>query len=293
LACHLVGKKAAYTLTRQDMDDPSSVVRESLGSLKIALMKRFDGIIGISPALVEDCLRHKFSSKILLLPNFLLLQELEAGRNHLRRSAVRERLGIPPDAGVLLFVGSAIERKGIDVLVDTFIGLARENNNLRLVLVGPMDSKESPKIDDQYVAQQKQKLSGAGLSERVIWTGTLRAGVQLADYYHISDVFVFPTRSEGLGNVIIEAMACELPIVATYLHGVTDMLVTPGESGYLAERDNVEGFVSATRQLLNDPELRHTMGAAGRKHMLQYFSFDSYRDKLAAFYRMLAGEQTL
>ncbi len=289
LVAHYEKRKAVYTITRQDHDNPSSVRLSRLGPLKVALYRRFDGVIGLSPALVEDCLANQFGAKLLVLPSFLLLEELEDGRNNLRRAQLRDELGIDQRATVMLLVGSIIHRKGIDLAIDAFIHLARERKDLYLVLVGPKSQAESRGVDERYVAEQMGKVAAAKLDDRVVWAGWVRDSDRLAGFYHLADIFVLPTRSEGLGNVLIEAMAAELAVVATRLEGVTDSVISHEKTGLLVKRDHQEGFISAIRTLADNPIQRQAIAASARRDCIAKYSYASHCVRLAGFYRRVAG----
>ncbi len=285
LVAHLLGKKAVYVITRQGFDNPSAIALHRLGRLKVRLFRQYDGVIALSPALAQDCLKHGFSSKMVILPNPMMVKELKAGRDKKRRAAFREQLGISLDDKVILFVGSIIPRKGVDIVGNVFCRLMQTRSDVRLVMVGPMNTAESSKVDESYVDRIRNRFHQDQVEHRVHWAGLVKDQKRLADYYHIADVFLLPTHAEGSPNVFAEAMAGELPVVTTHLVGITDATVTPGINGYLVDEGDVDGFVIALNALLDDPKLRKEMGKAGREKMLRRFGFDSYCSKLAAFYR--------
>lgn len=288
LVARLLDRKAIYHMTLLGSDTPGSLVSQSLGHLKLALFKQYHGVIGLTPALIEDCRQHGVESELLVLPGFLVFDPPSVP-NPARRERARQRLGIPSEARVLLFVGSIIRRKGVDLLVDLFTQLANERPDLWLMLVGAHTHAENPRLDEEFVADQQDKLGRAGLNGRVVWTGLVRDEGDLIDAYLASDAFVFPTRAEGQGYVILEAMGCGLPVVCSHLPGVTDVMVIHSETGYLVQPDDLEGFVTATSRLLDDPELRQRMGMAGYKRAVEEFGFDVYCRRLADFYRTVAA----
>lgn len=280
---HWMGKKAIYLMSLQGSDNPGKLLSESWGSFKLSLFKRYDGVIGLSPALVDDCRKFHFQSQLLVLPNFLSFDPLtvvdRSERNH-----IRTVLGIPETGSVLLFVGSVIMRKGFDLLISSFINLSKGNQDLWLVVVGPNNCRENPRLDEEFVNQQREKLKKAGLEKQVVWIGMINDQKLLAGYYQASDIFMFPSRAEGQGNVILEAMAAGLPIVSTHLVGVTDMMVEQEQQGFLIPKDDIDGFIQATKLLLEDHELRLKMGTLGRLKVLRDFSYDGYARKLSEFY---------
>jgi glycosyltransferase involved in cell wall biosynthesis len=157
-----------------------------------------------------------------------------------------------------------------------------------MLLVGPYKKDESEGIDAGYVAEQQHRLRIAGWAPNVAWLGTVTDKRDLAGYFSAADVFVFPTRAEGLGNVLIEAAAAGLPAVATNLPGVTDSVVTEGETGFLFPPEDVDALTQATERLVTDPDLRARMGLAARAQSKR-FGFEDYCRHLKAFYLKTAG----
>lgn len=288
LIAHLFKKKVIYLMSLEGSDNPSAVAAESLGKLKLSLLRKFDGLIGLSPALIEDCRKHGFSSNLLALPNFLTIESPVSSRSGENRLEQRKKWNIPDDSKVLLFVGSMIKRKGIDLVIDAFIRLSKEFDGLWLVMVGPDNKAANPRVDESFIEQQRKKIELAGSQDRVIWTGLVVDRNKLAGLYQISDVFFFPTRAEGQGNVILEAMSAELPVVVSRLPGVTDMMISNEENGFLHEVDDLEGFITSVRKLLMNPDLRLSMGKNGRERVMREFDFNTYCEKLANFYLQVA-----
>jgi glycosyltransferase involved in cell wall biosynthesis len=276
-----LGKKAVHTTSLFGCDNPGRV-RERWGSLGLNLYRRFDGVVALSPALAEDCGNHGIS-RVLCLPNFLLVPELEAGRNESLRAAMRSRHRIPPEDAALLFIGAAIQRKGIDVLIESYIRIARNYPRTWLILVGPCDKTAVAGFDLSYVDEQRGRLQSAHLSDRVIWAGMITDRRELVGYYSAADIFVFPTRREGSPNVLVEAMAAGLPIAATKLPGCTDNVVVDGESGFLTPLDDAGALARSIERLISDPSLlaRMSSSARGRSRL---FGFESYCRKLKGFY---------
>jgi len=122
----------------------------------------------------------------------------------------------------------------------------------------------------------------------VIWTGAVTDKHELVGYYSAADVFVFPTRMEGLGNVLVEAAAAGLPAVATNLPGITDTVVVDGETGFLVPPEDVGAFTQAVERLISDPTLaaRMSRSARARSHI---FGFESYCSRLKDFYMSIMG----
>jgi glycosyltransferase involved in cell wall biosynthesis len=279
---HTLGKKVIFTISLFGSDNPGTIA-ENRGALGLKLYRQFDGVVALSPALAEDCTNHGISN-VLCLPNFLVIPELEAGRNDGLRAAIRARHQIPPEDPVLLFNGTAIRRKGLDILVESYIRVAEAHPRAWLVLLGPCSRAEAgPGFDLSYLDEQRRRLNEARLSDRVIWTGMVTDKRELVGYYSAADVFVFPTRAEGMPNVLAEAMAAGLPVVASNLPGCTDYAVVDGETGFLVPLEDARGFAQAVERILSDPVLAARMSSSGRLRS-RLFDFESYCGRLKDFY---------
>jgi glycosyltransferase involved in cell wall biosynthesis len=284
---HLIGRKAIYHMTLSGSDNPSTLAQLPGGRLALALLRRFDGIVTVSPRLAEDCAKQNLRN-VLCLTNFLALRQLERGRDVAAREKVRRELSIPLDATVLLFVGSVIRRKGVDLLAECYARLAPRHHDLRLIIVGPQSPADDRGIDEEFIRSVRDRISRAGVTTRVLWAGMMRDNDELPRYYSAADIFVFPTRAEGLPNVLIEAIAAGLPCVATYLRGSTDFMVADGETGFLFPPEDVDAMTQAVERLVSDLTLRAKMGQAAHAHSKR-FGFENYRRLLRAFYLRVAG----
>jgi glycosyltransferase involved in cell wall biosynthesis len=287
LVLHPFKKKVVFSMIRYDIHIPSIIMKKPHGKLAVKMLRKFDGMIGLAPAFIEDCQRHGFTNKMLVLPNFMAVPGIENGKDTRQGNLLREELQIPLDAVVLLYVGSDHKRKGLDVVVDTFVELSKRHPGLNLFIVGPNSRLDHGYVDEEFIARQKNKLIDAGLEGRVVWTGLIADPDRLSRYYHAADIFVFPTRAEGSPNVLAEAMFAGLPVAISLLPGITDTIVRDGEDGYLIPVGDVKGFVKALDILIRDPELRLLMGSKSRERAVELFGFDQYCQKLGAFYKEL------
>ena len=168
---------------------------------------------------------------------------------HPRRRSEELRRSLAPDADVvLLYVGRIAPEKRLDLLVDAFPELqARTDARLALVLVGG-----GPAVPDLQ----------ARATDGVVFAGYQR-GLELAAHYASGDIFVFPSDTETFGQVVTEAMASGLPVVAPSRGGVLDT-VRPGKTGALFTPGSVEDFIESTLPLVQRPDLRRAQGARAR-----------------------------
>jgi glycosyltransferase involved in cell wall biosynthesis len=122
-----------------------------------------------------------------------------------------------------------------------------------------------------------------GLREKCIFVGNKR---NVEDYYPACDLTVLPSRHEGMPNVILESLACGVPVVATRVAD-NEILVPDGKVGFIVESEDAVGLATRIRELLDDSVLREKLGATARSWIVENFSADRMAEKMIAAYRMM------
>ena len=161
----------------------------------------------------------------------------------------------------LLFTGRLVYQKGLDLLLEALSAL--QDLPWRLTVVG-----DGPELDS--LTQQAQTL---GLGDRIDFVGW-KSRQDLLPYYHDANLFVFPSRHEGMPNSLLEAMSCGLPAIATDIAGNQE-LVVDGENGLLVPSEDVGALRDALRTLISQEHLRAEMGEAARQHILESYSWQA------------------
>jgi glycosyltransferase involved in cell wall biosynthesis len=187
---------------------------------------------------------------------------------------------IPTDRPLIFALGKFIERKGFQHLIDAIALLSHENHDLCPCLMlggrGPLKNN---------LRQRAQKRGG---SHKVFFLNYIPDDT-IPAYYTVADIFVLPSvvdprgDTEGLGVVLLEALACETPCIASNVGGIVDViqngfngfLVRPGDSGEIADR---------IRQLIEDDDLRKEMGKRGREYVVKNFSWKSKAKTMLSLY---------
>ena len=160
---------------------------------------------------------------------------------------------------VVLFVGSLIARKGVDTLLRAFAALASDLPEYRLVLAG-----EGP--EQANLAALAESL---GVAARVEFAGFLpQAGI--AARMRQARLFVLPSNEEGQGVVLLEAMASGLPVVASSVGGIPEVVVEG--TGRLFPAGDAAALAGQMRAVLTGPALWRQLGAAGRRHVEEHYS---------------------
>ena len=268
-------------------DDPLTLSQERFGAFKRRLLDHVDVWLGLSGAFFPRVLAagipgEKFR---LVYPGV----DLDAYRplTPEERRATRARLGLPGDARIVMSVGSVIRRKGVDRLLRAWERLRPRHGRDLLVIVGPATAAEGLEGDDLTFAEAARESSRAPtLDGTVLWVGRRD---NINDYLGAANLFLFLSRQEGLGIVILEALACGLPCILSPLDGIASEIVSDGGTGMIIkDPDDDAAVAEAVAHLLDRPDARRAMGEASRKTAVQRFTFDARADALAAIYRDLA-----
>ena len=185
-------------------------------------------------------------------------------------SPVRQQLGIPEGTKVVLSAGRLAWQKGFDLLIDAARYAAQEGRDDVLFLIAGKG-----KLMDKL----RRQVADAHLERRVYFLGFVE---DLKPYLAACDLFVLPSRFEGMPNAVMEAMAVARPVVATRVNG-TGELVTDGQVGYLVDPGDSPSLWNRMRYLLDHPHLAQQMGRAGRKRVQEHFSYEGMIDHLEAF----------
>lgn len=177
----------------------------------------------------------------------------------------------------ILFVGRHIERKGICYLIEAAKYLPRDQFEIRIVGVGDL-TEELKKQADALCHPEHSETESKDLPAEVIFTGKLSPEA-LANEYRTANVFTLPAivdskgDTEGLGVVLIEAMELGLPVVASDVGGIPDVVID-GISGILVPEKNPEALADAYKRLAADPELVKKILAGAEKHIDACFTWD-------------------
>jgi len=170
-----------------------------------------------------------------------------------------------------LFVGRIVPIKNLSFLIKAFLEALKENNKIILNIVGDGEKQEVEKL---------KKLANGNKNIRFLGAKTKN---ELVKIYQNSDVFCLTSKYDNYPNVIFEAMACGLPVIATNVGGIS-MQVVNNETGILVEIDNTEQLKNAILKLANDKNLRDKMGKAGRERVEKEFSWDKSAEQLEKLY---------
>ena len=208
--------------------------------------------------------------KVVTMYNGIDLTPFHEMNREQERLAVRRELGIAPDATVISTVAVLREPKGIQYLIRALPAILASFPAVRYLIVG----------DGAYRDELKEEVEKSGVVEYVIFAGMRR---DIAHVLSAADLFVLPTLTEALPTVLAEAMASRLPIIASAVGGVPEMIID-GENGQLVTAGNVQELEQACKRLIADPALRMRMGEAGWQTVNRKFNITEQVRQLENLY---------
>ena len=187
---------------------------------------------------------------------------------------------IPLAQPVLLFVGRVAHEKNIEFLLDMHVALIKKHPDALLVITG-----EGPAED-----ALKASVARLGLQNKVKMIGYLDRNHELIACYKAADVFVFASKSETQGLVLLEAMAQGTPVVALAELGTKSILIE-GE-GVLIAKDDIHDFADKVSILLSDPLKRESVGERGSQYAKEKWGAQVLAKKVAKFYKTIITQKT-
>jgi L-malate glycosyltransferase len=230
-----------------------------------------DGVTAVSRSLRDDTYRElRVRKPIEVIPNFLDCQIYRRRFDE----AVRNRLAPPGEFDALVIhVSNFRAVKRVDRVVEIFARL-RKRVRAKLVLVG-----EGPDFD--RVADLIERLD---LNHAVEILGEQQSLVPLLS---VADLFLLPSSQESFGLAALEAMGCEVPVVASAVGGLPEV-IDHGVTGFLHEADDLDGMVESAVRLLSDRGMHERFAQAARQAVVERFSADQIVPRYEATYEQLA-----
>ena len=251
---------------------PAQVLRGLARRFSRGQCNALDGVVVPSSAM-EDRLRgYGVGTDLHVLPTGLPETTFRAGD----RARFRASHGIPPETPVALFVGRVAHEKNIRFLLDALAHARRDLPGLLLLITGAGPA----------LADLRQASAQLGLGNAVRFLGYLDRRNELPDAYAAADVFVFASRTETQGLVLLEAMAQGCPVVALSVMGTADILST--ERGCRIAPDDRMGFAQVMVSVLGDTALRASLGTEAKDYAREW-SDSAMARRMAQLYHALVA----
>ena len=259
----LLNKPTILKVAMADSDLAFTRQGRVFGSLNQFMVRRFDRYIATTQAIVNELNARGLDREgVRFIPNGVDTAVF-APLSGTAKGALKERLGFT--AGLLVSCVAAVnERKNIDGVLRIWRQAVARGAPGHLAVVGPSPDSRYYEVLTQYVREQQ-------IGDRVSFVGQQ---ADVASYLQASDVFLFPSKREGMPNAVIEAMSCGLTCLVSTSSGV-EGLIRDGVDGYLLDVSDERGFTAALLTVLADEPLRAAIGENAREHIAADFSLGS------------------
>ncbi|OHB86799.1 MAG: hypothetical protein A3D13_09725 [Planctomycetes bacterium RIFCSPHIGHO2_02_FULL_40_12] len=185
-----------------------------------------------------------------------------------QRERTRKELAITDKEKVLLFFSSITKQKGAHLLIKALQGILKTDDQVKLMVVG----------DGDYLSGAKQLVKLLGLETHVIFTG-FASREKAPHYINASDIFILPTlRMEGMPFSVLEAMACQKPVIASRIGGILS-IIDDGVDGLLIPPGDIPELIRKTLFLLNNKNFAGKLAKNAREKIIQKFSVDNMAEE--------------
>lgn len=270
LAGKLLGRPAVVTVTGSGASGSVATLRSRRsGPALRRVIAHADAVVSLSAESTEELATIGIRRTVVSIPNGVDTAHFRPATD---RRALRRRLGLPPGP-IVFHAGRLSPEKGQDVLVEAWPQVTGSHGDALLLLAG-----DGPERAALHAAVRR-----LGVADRVCFLGDVP---DVAPYLAASDVFVLPSRAEGMSNALLEALATGLPCLASAVGG-NQAVIAPGENGLLSPPEDARELAAGLRALLSDGALRARLAVAARQTAERRFSLDSVADRHRALYTSL------
>ncbi len=240
-------------------------------------LKSYDRVICVSDKLLAECISAGIPiGNLCEIDNAIDLSSYESLP---QKRAARIQLDVDPEKPVVVAVGRLSKEKAFDVLIQAFSDLLQTGIDATLVIAG-----DGPERD-----ALQSRITSFGCDNSIRLVGHV---ADPRDVYAAADVFALSSTSEGLPNSLLEAMACGVPVVATAV-GAVPNVITDEANGLLIQPGEASPLTLALSRLLSNEDLRTQFASAGHRTIEEQFSFKHRMQKVAAVYdSLLAGHDS-
>lgn len=235
------------------------------GRVELGWLNRWASrLMVLNQGMIDEAVADGFRrEQIYWMPNPTDTDHFRPAADSSEKVQIREQLGLPPDARIVLYVGRLAPEKGLHWLVEAFASFCRQSPKALLVLCG--DGPQRVPLTAQA------NLLGVP-PEQILFAGS-RPVAEIANWCRAADSFALTSPSEGFSCALAESMASGLPSVVSDI-AANAQLVTNGEQGLMVPTGEISAIAAALQKLIDNPELCSALGGAARQRILEHYSLD-------------------
>lgn len=199
---------------------------------------------------------------------------------NLSKEDVKKKYGLPQDGLLIANVAFHHHEKGIDVLLDAIKLLkSKLDTKVYLCQIGQELSQEGGKVGTSYTEYLKEKAETLGIKNEVIWLGVQN---KVPEILSVIDIYTHPSREEGLGLILLEAFYSKIPVVASNVGGIPE--VVDSEKGILVNKEQPQALADALETLIQNPNIRIEKGTRGYNYVNELYNLNIQINKLIDTY---------
>lgn len=269
-------KKGTVVKVSMSNNDLSDIGRGFYGRVHKTFFRMIDLYISISSEITEELNKViPYYKRLVEIPNGVDTDRFKPATLE-QKEYLREILKLPPGL-IFLYVGGISKRKNIEWLIKTWTKFFREAPNASLVVVGPVSREDDKKILFDSISNY---LDQHRLKKKIIFRDYTDI---IEKYFQASDIFILPSKNEGMPNALIEAMSCGLACMTTKVSGASDLIIDE-KTGLFFDTDSEKDFYEKIMWLKDNPRERDRIGNAAREMILQKYSLHKISKRYADLY---------
>jgi len=279
----LFRKKVVLHMTLLGNDDPIAITKSyKFMQIRFKLISYINAFISISTPMSDSYRKTILPiDRLHQIPQGVDTKSFLPVSSQEEKNNIKSSLRLPMDEKLVIFVGTIMERKGVDILLEAWKMVNEKINSAHLLLVGPdtfdgFDTEVAPLVEfcnnmKNIVSQQHMNVTFIGRSNDVPL------------YLKASDLFVLPSRKEGFGNVVIEAMSAGLPVIISEMDGIAYDLIINGKQGYIVK--SIDELANRIIFLLENEDISKSMGISARERALTKFEIGNICNEYIKVYK--------
>lgn len=261
-----------YVLTVQYGESEERLHRGRFGFVRRAfraMLMRADAVTAISTYLYDSARAHGFFGPCEVIPNGVDVERFSLGGEK----------NAPRDGKTVLTISRLVHKNGVDILIRAIAEIKKEIPDIRCRIAG--DGPDRKKLE--------ALASSLGLTDAVTFLGAV-PHASLAEQLRAADAFVRPSRSEGMGNVFVEAAATGVPIIGTRVGGIPD-IIEDGTTGLFAAAEDPLDCAQKITRLLRDRAYAEALVANAREKIAARFDWNTIADRYRGVFRAASGTE--
>lgn len=276
-------KKVIQKISALGADDPFTFQKNKHSRFAFKAFSKCDVFIATTPDIAKTFGNSILQEKVKVVPNGVDIERFSPVESLEKKRELRKRLKIPENEIVFIFVGALYYEKGVDLFIAAADYLAKIRGDLTFIFIGNSHSSYFLNRGTNY--QETQKI--LALQRKKKKNIFLHNITDMQDYYRASDIFILPSRQEGLPNALLEAMSSALACITSRAGGVSDYVVKHGSNGLVMETESASDLIKNIGLLLNNGSLRQELGIRAREKAVNNFSLDIISGRYLEIYNKL------